>query len=100
MKLKQMEDWENKVLYEQAFPKAGEMFNFLVFDDLRNKAAINHDMYLRNAGKTNIGAEFVASKLLTQHLHWPYTGGLRCCQPKCTSVSCNADQKNKNIATT
>ena len=59
-----MEDWENKVLYEQVFPKAGEMFNFLVFDDLRNKGAINHDMYLRNAGKTNIGAEFVASKLL------------------------------------
>lgn len=46
-KLKQMEDWENKVLYEQVFPKASEMFNFSVFDDLRNRRLINHEMYFR-----------------------------------------------------
>jgi len=49
-KLKQMEDWENKVLYEQVFPKTGEMFNFFVMDDLRNQDHISHDMYLK---KTN-----------------------------------------------
>jgi len=47
-KLKQMEDWESKVLYEQVFPKTGEMFNFLVMDDLRNQDHISHNMYLKN----------------------------------------------------
>lgn len=54
LKLKQMEDWENKVLYEQVFPKAGEMFNFFVFDDFRNKEYISHDMYVRNANEESI----------------------------------------------
>ena len=51
LKLKQMEDWENKVLYEQVIPKTGEMFNFNVFDDLRNKPIISHEMYYRNSDK-------------------------------------------------
>jgi len=48
LKLKQMEDWGNKVLYEQVIPKTGEIFNFHVFDDLRNSNSISHEMYLRN----------------------------------------------------
>ena len=51
LKLKQMEDWENKVLYEQVIPRTGEMFNFSVFDDLRNRPFISHEMYLRNLNK-------------------------------------------------
>gem|GEM_PF-3653878 len=30
------------------------MFNFFVFDDLRNKGFISHDMYLRNADEKSI----------------------------------------------
>jgi hypothetical protein len=47
LKLKLMEDWENKVLFEQVLPKTSRMFNFSVFNDLKNKVSIKHEMYFR-----------------------------------------------------
>jgi hypothetical protein len=67
LKLKQMEDWENKVLYEQVFPKAGEMFNFNVFDDLRNKGAIINEMYFRNKNEESVGV-FLNQSIVIKHL--------------------------------
>jgi hypothetical protein len=48
LKLKLMEDWENKFLYERVVPKTQEMVNYKVIDDLRNLGYIRHEMYLRN----------------------------------------------------
>jgi hypothetical protein len=47
-KLKLMEDWENKFLYEKLIPQTQEMFNYKVIDDLRNRGHIAHEMYIRN----------------------------------------------------
>ena len=65
--LKQMEEWENKVLYEQVFPKAGEMFNFSVMDDIRNKGIIGHKMYLKNASEDQIDV-FINQSIVIKHL--------------------------------
>jgi hypothetical protein len=67
VKLKQMEDWENKVLYEQVFPKAGEMFNFNVFDDLRNKGTIIHDIYFKKADEESIDV-LLNQSIVVKHL--------------------------------
>ena len=66
-KLKQMEDWENKVLYEQVIAKTGEMFNFQVFDDLRNNGFIRHDMYLRNKTEGSL-AILLNQSVVIKHL--------------------------------
>jgi hypothetical protein len=47
-KLRLMEDWENKFLYERLIPQTQEMVNFKVIDDLRNRGRIEHEMYIRN----------------------------------------------------
>jgi hypothetical protein len=47
-KLRLMEDWENKFLYEKLIPQTQEMVNYKVIDDLRNRGHIEHDMYFRN----------------------------------------------------
>src|ERR1700759_1396951 len=47
-KLKLMEDWENKFLYEKVIPQTQEMVNYTVIDDLRNGRNIQHEMYIRN----------------------------------------------------
>jgi hypothetical protein len=47
-KLKLMEDWENKFLYERLIPQTQEMINYKVIDDLRNQGQIRHEMYIRN----------------------------------------------------
>lgn len=47
-KLKLMEDWENKFLYERLIPQTQEMINYKVIDDLRNRGQIRHEMYIRN----------------------------------------------------
>ena len=67
LKLKQMEDWENKVLYEQVIPKAGEVFNFTVFDDLRNNNFISHDMYLRNLNAESVDV-LLNQSIVIRHL--------------------------------
>ena len=48
-KLKLMEDWENKFLYEKLIPQTQEMVNYKVIDDLRTQGHIGHEMYIRNA---------------------------------------------------
>ncbi len=67
LKLKQMEDWENKVLYEQVIIKTGEMFNFSVFDDLRNDGYISHDMYFRNIKEESIDV-LLNQSIVIKHL--------------------------------
>ena len=47
-KLKLMEDWENKFLYEKLIPQTQEMINYKVMDDFRNRGRIEHEMYIRN----------------------------------------------------
>ena len=47
-KLKLMEDWENKFLYEKVNPQTQLMFNYKVFNDLRARTSIAHKMYLNN----------------------------------------------------
>jgi hypothetical protein len=47
-KLRLMEDWENKFLYERLIPQTQEMVNYKVIDDLRNRGRIDHEMYIRN----------------------------------------------------
>jgi len=47
-KLRLMEDWENKFLYEKLIPQTQEMVNYKVIDDLRNRGHIEHEMYIRN----------------------------------------------------
>jgi hypothetical protein len=48
VKLRLMEDWENKFLYEKLIPQTQEMINYKVIDDLRNRGRIEHEMYIRN----------------------------------------------------
>lgn len=67
LKLKQMEDWENKVLYEQVIPKTGEIFNFHVFDDLRNSNFISHEIYLRNLNETSLSI-LLNEAIVVRHL--------------------------------
>jgi hypothetical protein len=47
-KLRLMEDWESKFLYEKLIPQTQEMVNYKVIDDLRNRGHIEHEMYIRN----------------------------------------------------
>jgi hypothetical protein len=53
-KLKLMEDWENKFLFEKLSSQAVEMFNFKVFNDIGKHGAIVHEMYLNNLNKETI----------------------------------------------
>ena len=53
-KLKLMEDWENKFLYEKVIPQTQGMVNYGVFDDLRNNLPVSHEMYLKNFDKNSI----------------------------------------------
>jgi hypothetical protein len=53
--LKLMEEWENKVLFEQVLPQAGRMFNFGVFNDIRNNSFIKHEMYFRKMDDESVG---------------------------------------------
>jgi hypothetical protein len=48
LKLKLMEDWESKYLYEKFTDQIQDKFNFLVMDDIRTREKVNHEMYLRN----------------------------------------------------
>jgi hypothetical protein len=47
-KLRLMEEWENKFLYERLIPQTQEMVNYKVIDDMRNRGHIEHIMYIRN----------------------------------------------------
>lgn len=53
-KLKLMEDWENKFLFEKLSPQAAEMFNFKVFNDIGKNGAIVHEMYVNNLNRESI----------------------------------------------
>lgn len=53
-KLKLMEDWENKFLFEKVIPFSMDMFNFKVFDDMRKEKGIKHDMYINNLNSVSI----------------------------------------------
>jgi hypothetical protein len=54
LKLKLLEEWENKFLFEKAAPQTQLMFNYKVFNDLRDGVAIRHEMYCRNMDKESI----------------------------------------------
>jgi hypothetical protein len=54
LKLKLMEDWENKVLFEKVAVQAESMFNFKVFADFRNGGPVRHEMYLKEMDKNSI----------------------------------------------
>ncbi len=54
LKLKLMEDWENKFLFEKVSPQVVEMFNFKVFSDIGKKQSITHEMYLKNLTKESM----------------------------------------------
>jgi hypothetical protein len=54
LKLKLMEDWENKYLFEQTVPKISEMVNYRVFADLGAGKPISNDMYFRNINAESI----------------------------------------------
>lgn len=92
IKLKQMEDWENKVLYEQVFPKAGEMFNFSVFDDFRNKNAISHEMYFKKANEESIDV-FLNQAFVIKHLRERQLVVLKSLLQKATQIV--SDLKNE-----
>lgn len=49
------------------FPKAGEMFNFFVLDDLRNNGHISHDMYIKNANEESIDV-LLNQSIVVKHL--------------------------------
>ena len=53
-KLKLMEDLENKFLLEKINPQTGEMFNFLVFGDLRKNGPVRHELYLKKMNDASI----------------------------------------------
>jgi hypothetical protein len=53
-KLKLMEDWENKFLFEKVASQAVQMFNFKVFEDIGKKGPISHEMYLKNLNSESI----------------------------------------------
>jgi hypothetical protein len=59
-KLKLMEDWENKFLYERLIPQTQKMINYKVIDDLRNRGHIEHEMYIRNAN--NLSADILINQ--------------------------------------
>jgi len=59
-KLKLMEEWENKFLYERLIPQTQEMINYKVIDDLRNRGHIEHEMYIRNAN--NLSADILINQ--------------------------------------
>jgi hypothetical protein len=54
LKLRLMEEWENKFLYEKVNPQAQQMFNYKVFDDLRASTSIGHKMYLHKADNDDV----------------------------------------------
>ncbi len=53
-KLKLMEDWENKLLFEAISSQTTQMFNFKVFEDIGKHGPIVHEMYLKNINKNSI----------------------------------------------
>ncbi len=53
-KLKLMEDWENKLLFESVSAQTIPMFNFKVFEDIGKHGPIVHEMYLKNINKNSI----------------------------------------------
>jgi hypothetical protein len=53
-KLKLMEDWENKLLFEKVSSQTTQMFNFKVFEDIGKQGPIVHEMYLRNLNSESI----------------------------------------------
>ena len=53
-KLKLMEDWENKLLFETVSAQTIPMFNFKVFEDIGKHGPIVHEMYLKNINKNSI----------------------------------------------
>jgi hypothetical protein len=53
-KLKLMEDWENKLLFETVSAQTIPMFNFKVFEDIGKRGPIVHEMYLKNINKNSI----------------------------------------------
>jgi hypothetical protein len=54
LKLKLMEDWENKFLYEKLSTQIEEKFNYKVFNDMRENIPIKHEMYLRNINEETV----------------------------------------------
>jgi hypothetical protein len=54
LKLKLMEDWENKFLFEKVIPLTSEMFNYKVFNDMRKGTPVQYDMYQRNMTDENV----------------------------------------------
>jgi hypothetical protein len=54
LKLKLMEDWENKFLYEKVVPQTQEMFNYKVFTDFRNGESVKHEMYLKSLDEKSV----------------------------------------------
>lgn len=54
LKLKLMEDWENKFLYEKVIAQTQEMFNYKVFTDMRNREPVKHEMYLKNIDEKSV----------------------------------------------
>jgi len=53
-KLRLMEDWENKFLYEKVIAQTQDMVNYKVIDDLRNLGQIHHEMYLRDFNSQSV----------------------------------------------
>ena len=53
-KLKLMEDWENKFLFEKVSSQTMQMFNFKVFEDMGKRGPIVHEMYLKNMTRESI----------------------------------------------
>jgi hypothetical protein len=54
LKLKLMEDWENKFLYEKVNPQTQQMCSCKVFNDLRAGTVVKHEMYLKNMNEESI----------------------------------------------
>ena len=66
-KLKLMEDWENKFLYEKVFDMTKQIFNYKVFDDFRKGGSIHHDMYMKNLNQQTID-ELINDGEIIKHL--------------------------------
>jgi hypothetical protein len=74
LKLKLMEDWESKYLYEKFTDQIQDKFNFLVMDDIRTREKVNHEMYLRNLDEKSISIlinQAIVIKNL-RNLTWPH----------------------------
>jgi hypothetical protein len=54
LKLKLMEEWENKFLFEKVIPLTSEMFNYKVFNDMRKGTSVQYEMYQRNMKEENV----------------------------------------------